>query len=552
MPPPFRLGRRWFRISIRSLMLFILVLCAWLAIWTTRARRQEAAVRRLIDAGATVRYRHEFDAAGNPIPNPTLPSPQWLRNIFGNHAFWQVYSVAPGSATGLRDADLQPLTELGTIEQLRLGEKTTDAGLEYLAGLSHLKSLQIDSLHVSDRGLKHLGNLENLESLSLQYAQVDDDGLRQLAPLVHLNFIGLRHTMITGEGVAWLKQRLPKAYIDAACPSHDEEKEIARQLFKLGARLDADADGWISGVEFFGREITDEAIDLADGLQHLGGVRIRNTRISTAAINRLREHHPKIVIDPKYPATVMDDADAIAAIQQLDSRIGFDGNGYVQRVDIDGQELGENNLAPLEKLRDLKQLFIYSAAVDDSGLQYVAHLSNLTILIIGNYHGTDAGLEHLAGLANLQTLTLQGGAITDLSLAQLAKLKNLKNLVLVDSQVEGPGLSRLNRLAALAGLSLTGRNSAIRDDGLQCLSDLPALKRLNLQSTSITDSGLKYLEKFTSLEQLGLGHTKVTDAGLVRLWNLKSLKSLNVQNTEVTKEGVERLLKHMPECKVND
>jgi hypothetical protein len=87
MPLPFRLGRRRFRISIRSLMLFILVLCASLAIWTTRARRQEEAVRRLIGAGATVRYRHEFDAAGNPIPNPTLPGLQWLRNAFGKHAF---------------------------------------------------------------------------------------------------------------------------------------------------------------------------------------------------------------------------------------------------------------------------------------------------------------------------------------------------------------------------------------------------------------------------------------------------------------------------------
>jgi Leucine-rich repeat (LRR) protein len=548
----FGMARRWFRISIRTLMLLIFILCAWLAIWTARARRQEEAVRRLIDAGATVRYRHEFDAAGNPIPTPVVPGPQWMRKIFGNHAFWRVYSVAPGSAIGLRDEDLQPLAQLSTIEQLRLGDKTIDEGLSNVAELSNLKSLQIDSSHVTDRGLKQLGNLKNLESLSLQYAQVDDEGLRQLAPLAHLNFISLRHTMVTGDGVAWLKQQLPKAYIDAACPSRDEEKQIASKLFKLGARLDAGTDGWISGVELIGHEITDEAIDLADSLQHLGGVRIRNARISPAAIIRLREHHPNIVIDPKFPAKVMDDVDAISAIQQLDSRISFDGNGYVQRVDIDGQQLGENDLAPLEKLSHLKQLFIYSAAVDDTGLQYVAHLSNLTILIIGSYHGTDAGLEHLAGLANLQTLTLQGGAITDLSLTQLAKLKSLKNLVLVDSQVEGPGLSRLNRLAALAGLSLTGRKSAIRDDGLQYLSDLPALKRLNLYSAPISDGGLVHLETLTSLELLSLMNTAVTDAGLERLRKLTNLKTLNLQNTEVTKEGVEQFLKHVPECKVND
>ena len=514
------------------------------------ARRQEAAVRRLVDAGAAVHYRHEFDAAGNRIPNPTLPGPKWLRSIFGNHAFWTVYSVDVGSSVTLRDVDLQPLVALGDLEVLRLGSKTTDSGLASVAGLSKLTSLQIESLYVTNRGLEYFANLKNLELLDLQYANVDDDGLKVLVALEHLKYINLLRTMVTNDGIAWLQRQLPHAHIDARCPSQDQEKEIARQLWKLGARLDPDDDGWITGVELFGPDATDKSIELVDKLSHLGGVRLRNTQVSQATINRLREHHPNIVVDPKYPDSAQDDPEAVAAIQSLTARLSFNREGFVQLAEIIGDHLTDDGLHALEKLSRLTQLQIDAAAINDADFKHLATFSTLKNLGIYNYRGTDAGLRDLVRLTGLQALTLQGGGVTDASLAIVAELTQLRSLTLIDSQVEGPGLQKLNGLASLSRLSLSGWRSAIRDDGLRYLSQLRALRTLNLYSAPITDQGLVNMGTLQSLEQLFLMNTHVTDAGLSQLKQLPKLKRLELQNTGVTKEGVEQFLKAVPQCKV--
>ena len=91
-----RLGirRRWLRISTRTLLLIVLVLCAWLAYVSNRARKQEELVRRLVHEGrGVVGYHHQIDANGKGIPDAPLPGPAWLRRLIGDHAFLRLWFV---------------------------------------------------------------------------------------------------------------------------------------------------------------------------------------------------------------------------------------------------------------------------------------------------------------------------------------------------------------------------------------------------------------------------------------------------------------------------
>ncbi|HJS07017.1 MAG TPA: hypothetical protein VJ809_05130 [Pirellulales bacterium] len=93
----FRFGirRRWLRISTRTLLLIVLVLCVWLAYVSNRARKQEELVRRLVNEGrGVVAYHHQIDANGKGIPDAPLPGPAWLRRLIGDHAFLSLRVVA--------------------------------------------------------------------------------------------------------------------------------------------------------------------------------------------------------------------------------------------------------------------------------------------------------------------------------------------------------------------------------------------------------------------------------------------------------------------------
>jgi hypothetical protein len=81
---PLRRGiRRCLQISMRMLLLLVVVLSIALAIWTNRARRQEALVRRIISLDGHVTYQHQFGEDNKPVAGAVPPGPAWLRGLIG-------------------------------------------------------------------------------------------------------------------------------------------------------------------------------------------------------------------------------------------------------------------------------------------------------------------------------------------------------------------------------------------------------------------------------------------------------------------------------------
>jgi hypothetical protein len=56
----------------------------------------------------------------------------------------------------------------------------TDAGLQYVRGMTKLRKLSIGNTQVTDRGLDHLRALKSLEELALDYTRVTDVGIKAL------------------------------------------------------------------------------------------------------------------------------------------------------------------------------------------------------------------------------------------------------------------------------------------------------------------------------------------------------------------------------------
>lgn len=85
------------------------------------------------------------------------------------------------------------------------------------------------------------------------------------------------------------------------------------------------------------------------------------------------------------------------------------------------------------------------------------------------------------------------------------------------------------------------RETAVTDDGLAGLTDLPALAQLDLGQTAITGEGLKCLAGSKSLEVLDLNSAKLTDVGLRQLPALEKLRILTLYRTPITDEGLKGL-----------
>ncbi len=60
--------RRFFRYSLRTLMLVVTVFCVWMGITANQARDQKQAVEVVLGLGGTVLYEHEIDGFESPDP----------------------------------------------------------------------------------------------------------------------------------------------------------------------------------------------------------------------------------------------------------------------------------------------------------------------------------------------------------------------------------------------------------------------------------------------------------------------------------------------------
>jgi Leucine Rich repeat len=175
----------------------------------------------------------------------------------------------------------------------------------------------------------------------------------------------------------------------------------------------------------------------------------------------------------------------LTILRSLGNRVG-DHLGQVQRLYLTGKDVIDDDLAPLNNARKLKQLDLIDIAITDTGLKHLEGLTELEHLSIRRADITDEGLRSISGLSELRELYLNGTKVTSAGMAHLETLTRLEGLTLTDSQVGDDGLQPLGRLPALRDLSLIG--TQVTDVGLEHLRSSPKLRSVRHERTQITDS----------------------------------------------------------------
>jgi hypothetical protein len=163
------------------------------------------------------------------------------------------------------------------------------------------------------------------------------------------------------------------------------DRQAARDLRRIGARLETDEQGFVVEVLLSNTRTNDEDLRFVQGLQTVRSLRLENTHITDAGLQ------------------------------------------HVQHVTT------------------LENLSLYRTHVTSAGLEYVRGLSELRSLGLNRTEVNDYGLHHLVELRKLESLWLDGAPISDAGLPALAKLKQLQHLGLRETHVSPKGGEMIQR-----------------------------------------------------------------------------------------------------------
>ena len=439
---PSKSKRRWYRFSLRTLLVVILLLCVllgWFALKMRQAERQRRAVEAIRKAGGTVLYDYQFhEESGTSTGVRESPVPTWLRELMGEDFFASVAAVGfhdpESSASDTRpttvddpDAVLEHVAGLTGVVCLWLdANQVTDAGMEHLRGLTRLRYLDLSYTQVTDAGLENLNGLTQLYRLELNGTQVTDAGLEHFKGLTELGLLQLHGTDVTEEGSEELRKALPDCHISwveeaGPPPSARPDSPVVKAWENAGFLF-----GWMCRIEY--------------------GFRFM----------QLRED----VREDDMPGFFQEAGLPIKSLQGLPPPSVPFGVSYMNVTDAELKELTQ--------LKQLRSLFLLGAQVTNAGLKELAGLTELRWLELSDAaHVTDEGLKELARLKQLQTLDLMGVQVTDAGLKELAGLTQLESLNLSDTQVTDAGLKELAELTQLQELALI--DSLVTDEGVKNL-----------------------------------------------------------------------------------
>ena len=198
--------RRWFRLTLRSMLVLVLLLTAVLGYTRHRIREKQRICNEIRELGGGFGTEDAWYEWIEEI----VATAHWRKNgLFG-----ELVSVDL-SDTSVDDDWLRQLSRFKNLERLRFGgcKNVGDTGLRFISGLHNLQELSLYDTAITNDGLVHMQDLRQLRILSLAATQITDKGLRNIQELKNLEALEISDTKVTSEGIESLQKHLPNCVI---------------------------------------------------------------------------------------------------------------------------------------------------------------------------------------------------------------------------------------------------------------------------------------------------------------------------------------------------
>jgi hypothetical protein len=245
-----------------------------------------------------------------------------------------------------------------------------------------------------------------------------------------------------------------------------------------------------------------------------------------------------------YYASIIDGTDRdIAVASNIDS---------LQHLSIVKGSISSEGWSHLAQMRSLERLSVSNIALEDAEMQAMGSLK-LRELFIRSCTFDEWRLSRTLGLmGRLERLDISANSsFTGESYRDLQRLNRLERIDHAGTGFESQYLAYLSGFNDLHTLHLTACKQIGGGEAGRHLKALTSLKTLMLAGTAIDDNDIEGICELPVLWKLELGATRVTDAAVPNLGRLKSVRILVINGTAISPAGVARLRKLLPECDIH-
>ena len=204
---------RWRRISLRTFLICVTVMCIVLGRIATTASRQRDAKRTLESHGVSVMFEHEWQHSKNPRSLASRMLEPIARHIDPNLVLPVTvvrtrYLEAPSLKAGAEYTSsdvIAPISKLPNLQSLSLTH--TNVKNQDIAQLAHLSDLETLDLHMTKMHEGPIPGLDQLrlKSLLLNRTRVDDKSIAALQAMSTLEYLNLTRTKVTDAGLKHLE-----------------------------------------------------------------------------------------------------------------------------------------------------------------------------------------------------------------------------------------------------------------------------------------------------------------------------------------------------------
>ncbi|HUE74722.1 MAG TPA: hypothetical protein VMP01_27890 [Pirellulaceae bacterium] len=436
-------------------------------------------------------------------------------------------------------ATIERIKNLGVYIDVEAAEPPDDASMGgNLLALCHIDQVNYVAVAAPydgdlDQLVGAIADLRSAGAIHFEGLDVTDGHLQQLSRHRSVTSLDLQGTDVTDAGLAHLDRFNDLRRLDLQCTA-----------------------------------ISDAAIDAIGRAKTLETVILRNSRVTQAGAQRLRQLLPEadIYASPApsdshwrvmrelmkrgvhvdVRGTYLRDDDGIRVHSNHGHPwAGFDWNNLVEIDGLKEASLAEIDanaaMAALERCPELQHLSLAKLKLDRATLGRIAACHSLRVLNLDDCQIAASELSQVSKIENLERLRVTRATIDGDSLRSILSLANLRYLHLWGCEIDNAALAQVAPPHSLESLCLWESNFS--DEGLLGVMRWPSLTSLDAGWTKVTGTTLDQVENPSpNLVSIELVETEWTDEGMQHLSRWKNLQELRMAGTKVTEASVDAIL----------
>ena len=448
---------------------------------------------------------------------------------------------------GISPAGFRSLAALPRLNEIVfLRSPLSDEHMAALADLPHLTSLAINHSSkpnnpITDAGLEYLARMPKLKELNLSKTEITPAGVarfRTARPDVRL-ITDVKEPDLRSSGGSPESASVTKPTGEPPVAT-DQDRAVAEWVISMGGVVAVNQDGASRNIPLGGR--------LPDGSFILGGANLSEFRVSSG--------NSGVVLDDELRR--FEGLKGLRTLQFAFSPVSDIGMARLRnlpklsRLHLQGTKVTDACAESLLAMPMLENLRISAVNITPNIIPKLKAHPRLSFIEINHLPFTPGLAASFKQLPHLRGLLLHDSWLTAEGVAELKQMP-LTTLGF-RGQLSDERMQLLTNFPQVELLEL-GDITGVTPNGLRPLAQQRQVKRIVFFGTRLTDEHMAALAEFAHLESLAIDFYKspnnsITDVGLEHLSRLPKLKKLDMSKTEVTAEGVRRFRAARPDIQL--